>query len=77
MERSEDGVPSVKFLQHGDRHVLHFRHILRQAHLVSEHLDFRPQLQQPTKRSPHFDFLIGGDLLGDGTVGDSSANALA
>ena len=76
MERSEDGVPSVKFLQHGDRHALHLRPILRQAHLVSEHLDFRPQLQQPTKRSPHFDFLVGGDLLGDGTVGDSSANAL-
>ena len=44
---------------------------------MSEHSDFRPQLQQPTKRSPHFDFFVGEDLLGGGTIGASNANALA
>ena len=77
VRRSEDGVSSVIFLQHEDRHALHLRPILRQAHLMLEHLDFEPQLQKPTKRSPHFDFFCWRDLLGDGTVGDSNANALA
>ena len=58
MERSE--VSSVIFLNHFDRHVLHDRPILRQAHLLSDHLDVRPQLQQPMKRSPHLDFLLEG-----------------
>ena len=48
-----------------------------QAHLKVEHCDFRLQLQQPTKRSPLFDFFVGDDFVGDGTVGVSSANALA
>ena len=70
--RSEDRVSSVILLQHLDRHALNLRPIFRQAHLMSEHLDFRPQLQQPTKRSPHFDIFTGG-----GTVGVSSDNVLA
>ena len=41
-----------------------------------EHFDDRPQLQQPTKRSPHFDFFVGGGLLGDDTL-VSSVSALA
>ena len=76
MGRSEDGVSSIIFLQHLDRHVLHERPTFRYVHLLSEHLDVRPQLQQPTKCSPYFDFVVGGDLLEDGTVRVSSANAL-
>ena len=77
MKRSNDGVSSVIFLQHVDRHALHLRPIFRQANLMSEHFDFRPQLQQPTKRSLAFRFFVGGDLLRDGTVRASNANALA
>ena len=55
MGRSEDGVTLVIFAQHKDRHELEESPTLRQAHFQSEHLDVRPQLQQPTKRSPHFD----------------------
>ena len=60
VRRSEDRVSSIIFLQHNDRYALHLRPILRQAHLMSEHLDFGPQLQQPTNRSPHFNFLFEG-----------------
>ena len=42
-----------------------------------EHFHFRLQLQQPTKRAPLLDFFVGGDHVGDGTIGVSSANALA
>ena len=42
-----------------------------------EHFDCRLQLQQPTNRSPLFDFFVGGDFVEDGTIGVSSANALA
>ena len=45
VRRSEDGVSYVIFLQHEDRHALHLRPILRQERLMSEQLDFGPQLQ--------------------------------
>ena len=72
-----DGSTLSTFIQQEDLHSLQESPIFLQAHLKVEHFDFRLQLQQPTKRSPLFDFFVGGDFVGDGTAGVSSANALA
>ena len=48
------------FLQQFDLHIVHTVPIFRQTHLVSEHLDVRPQVQQPTKRSPCFERFATG-----------------
>ena len=56
------GALFVLLLQHLDRHALHERLILRQVHLMLEYFDEIPQLQQPTRCSPYFDFFLGGGL---------------
>ena len=76
MRISEDGVTLVLFTQHKDRHELQKSPSLQQAHLQSEHLHVSPQVPQPTKCSPYFNFLVEGNLLGEFTVGFSSTNAI-
>ena len=73
----EDDSTFSTFVQQEDLHLLQVSPFFLQEHLMLEHLDFRLQLQQPTKRSPLFDFFVGGDFVGDGTIGVSSTNALA
>ena len=77
MGRSEDGVSSVIFLQHMDRHVLHLRPIFDRHILCRNTLILGRNCSSLRSTLRISIFVGGGDLLGDGTVGASNANDLA